>query len=50
MAKRYKRKKNTYLWYALYAVAGYYAYSYWSGKPVYNPFAQQTIVLPPPTA
>lgn len=33
MARKQRRTKtNTYLWYALYAVAGYYAYNWWAQR------------------
>jgi len=34
-----RTKKNTYLWYAVYAAVGYYAYCKWFAKPTLPPQA-----------
>jgi hypothetical protein len=44
MAKRRRTKKNTWLWYGLYAAVGYYAYNWWAKRQV----TQTTMVVVPP--
>jgi hypothetical protein len=45
MAKRRKAKTSKYLWYALYAAAGYYAYNWYMSQPAQN----TTVSVPPGT-
>lgn len=46
MARRRQRVKTSlYLWYGLYAVAGYFAYNWWRGRQT-----PQITIIPPSTA
>jgi hypothetical protein len=52
MARRRKSSgMNQYMWYALYAVGGYYLYNWWKGPTTVPTITQQpVVVVPPPTA
>lgn len=46
MAKRRSKRTNKWLWYGLYAVAGYYGYNWWMNRQVVSP---TTVTVPPGT-
>lgn len=43
MARRRKSKANTWLWYGLYAVAGYYGYQWWQQRQLKQKIASGVV-------